>query len=271
MIYAKTSKGFRSGGQQLRATSATTAIPFQPEVIFAHEARLKGEFLDHRLRVNLAGYYTITKDIQRSLTVGFPNGLTSTLLNNAGKYRVFGLEGEVTAQVADDLQLGFNGAIAKPKYLRYDEVANRTNLSGDRRVERVQEVPEYQFATWAEYQHEFVFGAFKIRGDYSWTSAYALQSDYASLGNPLSVTIDPSNGRTVIDNIIAASTSPKQGGLGARTSISILDNRLELAIFGRNLTDNRKPVGAVSVPGIGFVSLQLREPRTFGGSATYRF
>ncbi|MET0375581.1 MAG: TonB-dependent receptor, partial [Rhizorhabdus sp.] len=98
LLYVKTSKGFRSGGQNLRTGSPLGFRPFDPEVAYAYEVGFKGEFLDRRLRVNLAAYTTDVKDIQRSTLVAVPNSLNvATFLGNAGKARFRGLEAEITA------------------------------------------------------------------------------------------------------------------------------------------------------------------------------
>ncbi|AYJ85007.1 TonB-dependent receptor (plasmid) [Sphingomonas paeninsulae] len=271
LVYVKTSKGFRSGGQNLRATTEASALPFRPEIALAQEVGLKSELFDRRIRLNLAGYYSTVKDIQRSTLVGFADGTTSTILSNAGKLRVWGLEGELTAELLTGFRIGATAALTRAKYLEYSEVPNRTDLNGDRRDERIEGVPRQTFSLTTTYQRDIGIGALLLRGDYSWTDAFALQPYSSFLGDPQGVTIDPATGRTVAQEIIKATTSPKQGILSGRVSLTVLDGALEIAIFGRNLTNDRSPVTALYVPGINYVSGQLREPRTFGISGTFRF
>ena len=59
--------------------------------------------------------------------------------------------------------------------------------------------------------------------------------------------------------------------MSARASLSLMNDKLELAVFGRNLTNNRKVVQALYVGGLGYVSGVHREPFTYGGTITYRF
>ncbi|MET0371336.1 MAG: TonB-dependent receptor [Sphingobium sp.] len=271
LVYAKTSKGFRSGGQNLRANTVASALPFRPEIAYAYEGGIKSEFFDRRVRLNLAGYYSEINDIQRSTLVGFANGTTSTILSNAGKLRVYGLESDLAVRLFEGFEFGATGAVTNPKYLRYAEVPSRTNLTGDRRSERIENIPKYQFSLSANYDRDLGFARIALNADYSWTSAYALQSYVAFLGDPQGVTIDPFNGKTVSRNIIDATTSPKQGVLSARAALTFMDRQLEIAIYGRNLTNNRKRVSALYVAGINYVSETLREPRAYGMTATYRF
>src|SRR6185369_7923983 len=54
LLYLKTAKGFRAGGQALRATAAIPAslAPFEPETVYSYEAGLKADLFDRRLRTN---------------------------------------------------------------------------------------------------------------------------------------------------------------------------------------------------------------------------
>ncbi|MET0370661.1 MAG: TonB-dependent receptor [Sphingobium sp.] len=257
LLYAKTSKGFRSGGQNLRATGEASAsfIPFRPEIAFSHEGGFKSEFLDRRLRLNVAAYYTTVNDIQRSTIVVSPTGQSATIVGNAGKIRLYGLEAEASALIAEAFRFGATASITKPKYVRYID----PNSGVDRRSERFRDVPEWTFSLSASYTHRFDFGRFRIGSDFSWQAKTALSTE----NNPL----DPDN-----DAIIAATTMKAVGLLSARASIELLDDRLEIAAFGRNLTDRRGPMSALYLPApLDIVSTQNREPRTYGLSATYRF
>jgi iron complex outermembrane receptor protein len=272
LVYAKTSKGFRSGGQNLRAPSVAASIPFAPEIAYAHEGGFKSEFFDRRVRLNVAAYYSTIENIQRTTLIATnTTGGTATILSNAGKLRVYGLEGELTARLFNGFTLGTTGAITKPKYLDFSEIPNRTDLLGDRRRERIENVPEYTFSVSGNYEHQFDFGKFNIRGDYSWSSAFPLQPYVALVGDPLGVTIDPSTGRTIEQEIIKATTATAAGILSARASITILDDALELAVYGRNLTNNRNLVSSLYVTGLGYVAGVRRDPATYGVSATLRF
>ncbi|MDO7842230.1 TonB-dependent receptor [Sphingomonas immobilis] len=272
LVYLKTSRGFRSGGQNLRANSVTTAIPFRPEIAYAHEAGIKSELFERHLRVNLAGYYSNVYDIQRTTLIGLPNGTTQTVLSNAGGIRIFGFEGEVTAQLPGGFQLGGTGTYTNAKYTGFQELPSRTNLTGSRLTERVEGVPEWSFSVSGAYAHTFDFGKLNLRADYSWNSKINLQPYTPFLGDPQGVTIDPNTpGRTIAQNVVDATTSPAQGVLSARASISIMDDKLEFAVYGRNLTDNRAIVQALYVGGIGYVSGVPREPATYGGTITFRF
>jgi iron complex outermembrane receptor protein len=91
LVYIKTAKGFRSGGQNLRAPSTAAFLPFDPETAVSYEVGFKGEFLDRRLRLNLAAYTTSVKDIQRS-TPG--RGSADTAVHNRWHSDAVGQRGQ---------------------------------------------------------------------------------------------------------------------------------------------------------------------------------
>ncbi len=64
MTYASVSTGFKGGGSNPRPFIATQVQPFGPETLTAYEVGAKSDWLDHTLRVNIAGFYNKYKDIQ---------------------------------------------------------------------------------------------------------------------------------------------------------------------------------------------------------------
>ncbi|MDO7842200.1 TonB-dependent receptor [Sphingomonas immobilis] len=252
LIYAKTSRGFRSGGQNLRASGSAAFVPFAPEIAYAHEAGLKSEFFGKRLRFNLAGYYTLVQDIQRTTLTNVAPGITASILSNAGKARFYGVEAEVTAKLFDGFTLGATGTITRPKYLQY------ADLSGDRRQERFDSVSREQFSLSGDYDHMVGSARLRVHTDYSWQSAQPL--------NNYNSPADPNNAI-----IVAGTTGPATGVLSARASLAFNDGAYEVAVFGRNITDDRSVIGALYVPGLSYVSQTIREPATYGVTATIRF
>ncbi|WP_158257991.1 TonB-dependent receptor [Sphingopyxis lindanitolerans] len=255
MIYIKAGRGFRSGGENLRATGAAASsfVPFKPEVATSQEVGFKSEFLDRRVRLNVAAYHSVVNDIQRSVLVAGPGGTAATTVGNAGKLRVNGAEAELTARLFDGFTLGATGAITKPKYLEYFDGVK------DRRTDRIGGVPHHTFSVSGTYEHDFGSTGLLLRADYVWTGKVALQS-YNEVG-------DPNNAA-----IIAATTAPSAGIINARAALTFADGGFELALFGRNLTNNRDvQLGLVLPQPLGLTINQRREPRTFGITGTIRF
>ena len=101
MLYGLASRGFKSGGYNIRAN--TTAVPrsgepFQDESVDSFEVGTKMGLLDNTLFLNLAAFHNRYKDIQLSVFTSFtlPNGSQSFFgdFTNAGRGTVNGAEFE---------------------------------------------------------------------------------------------------------------------------------------------------------------------------------
>ena len=271
LLYVKTAKGFRSGGQNLRAPSAATLLPFQPEIAYSYEAGLKSEFFDRRLRLNLAVYQTNIKNLQRSTLIAVPGaaaGQSATILGNAGKARFRGFEIDGAVVVTDGLRLSGFLSHVDPKYISY------ADLSGDRSFERFDTVTRWQWGASADFDHDFGVAKFKAHVDYSWSSAtptgpYNFPQNSATV--PTGSTAVPSAVNTQNAAVVAAATRNAMGLLGARASVSFDDDRYEIAVFGRNLTNRRTFVSNLLVAPVGYVSGIRMEPTTYGVTATVNF
>ncbi len=106
LVFAKVSKGFRSGGANALPSGAYPTAPsgYAPETLWAYEVGLKTTPMEDVV-INVYGYYNDWTDLQ----LGFltPDGLYG-YTDNAGKARALGGEVEIVAQPAEGLTLGIN-------------------------------------------------------------------------------------------------------------------------------------------------------------------
>jgi iron complex outermembrane receptor protein len=106
-LYAKYSSGFRAGGANDRSSNFGA---FGPEKVKAYEVGAKMEFLDHKVRLNLAGYMmdrTGTQidfdyvDTAPYLSTGAANPNynlhTENTANASGTSRIRGMEADLTS------------------------------------------------------------------------------------------------------------------------------------------------------------------------------
>jgi len=105
-VYAKYATGYRSGGASSRTANYQA---FGPEDVRSYEAGFKGDFMDHRARVNLAAYAMDRDDsqvdissIQFTATGNFNNLVT---INAPGTTKIRGLEAEFTLRPIEGLTL----------------------------------------------------------------------------------------------------------------------------------------------------------------------
>jgi iron complex outermembrane receptor protein len=113
--YATISHGFRAGGYNDQVGTGGTPItaderkPTNPEKADSFEVGMKSEFFDRRLRLNEALFYVKYKDAIRQVVVPVTNlngqAGEETLFKNAARMTTYGIENELTAQLAEGLVL----------------------------------------------------------------------------------------------------------------------------------------------------------------------
>lgn len=103
LAYASYARGYTAGGFNTEAaTLAALTAAFDPEIVDNYELGLKTDWLDNRLRINLALFHLEYRDKQEL----FFNNLTRVLnITNASEATVDGGEAEVRFQATDWLTL----------------------------------------------------------------------------------------------------------------------------------------------------------------------
>ena len=91
LLYAKVSTGYKAGG-------FTGVSQYQPESVTSYEVGTKNRFLDGRLQLNLAAFYSDFTDQQINQYVAV-NGVSQAVTTNAGASRVYGLEANLSAVI----------------------------------------------------------------------------------------------------------------------------------------------------------------------------
>ena len=107
-VYAKYATGYRAGGASSRSLNYRG---FGPESVKSYEVGIKSEFLDRKVRFNLAGYIMDRKDSQVDFNffIPQPNGqIRNTLetVNAEGITKIRGIEADLTIKPTDRLSLG---------------------------------------------------------------------------------------------------------------------------------------------------------------------
>jgi iron complex outermembrane receptor protein len=114
LLYAKYSTGYISGGK-------LATLAYNPEMAKSWEAGLKADWLDRRLRTNIAVYsvkYEAMQIAAPGLAFGVP--LAPQVLVNAGDGRAKGFELELTAAPVQHITLGANLSYMDFKYTSLD-------------------------------------------------------------------------------------------------------------------------------------------------------
>jgi iron complex outermembrane receptor protein len=252
LLYVKTSRGFKAGGQNQRGGITGGYDAFAPEHVTDYEIGEKSDFLAHRLRVNLAAYHSIYEDIQRAVLTETPEQQTVTEVKNAASATIDGVEAEITARPVPPLTLTANAAYTLPQYQTY--ISGTQNFSGHDFADQ----PLWQFNTGATYT-----------ADFNIASVDATLTSSVNFSYQTHVNLAP-------DTISVYSQNyPIQGGyglLGARIALDVPKYQSTLELWGKNLTDRKYLVGTTDLTAaLGIGSSILSDPRTFGFDIVKRF
>lgn len=135
--YATYARSFKSGGINLSGlplNSTSTGVDLstqtvKPEKVNHFELGLKTQFLDRRVTLNLAGFWTEITDYQATVNNNAINVIRGYLAN-AGKVRVRGFEWDSSFRPSERLNLYFNGAYTDAKYADFKNAPCPPELSG---------------------------------------------------------------------------------------------------------------------------------------------
>ncbi len=105
-VYANVAQGAKFGGFNRAASSQLSAsVASNPEKVVAYEAGAKGRFLGGALTANAAAFFNDYRDYLASLSNLTINGVlvTDAVLVNAGRARTWGLDADIDAKLARNL------------------------------------------------------------------------------------------------------------------------------------------------------------------------
>ena len=251
LVYIKNSTGFLSGG-------AVGDVLFKPEYVRSYEAGVKSDLFSRRLRVNAAIWDARYKNLQQAqagATVGRPD--IGALPINSGTLKARGVELEVTAQPIEPLTLGGNLGYTHEKLSDISPLLfltqSRYKLAG---------VPSLTGGVYGQVVTKPVFDQatmlFRLDALY--------QGRYRAITDPDIATNVPAFARYEF--------SPSRWLLNGRVALRdiALGNRakVEVAAFGRNLTNNRDPNFPFPFSNILFTD-GYQEARTFGAEVILRY
>ena len=274
LLYAKHSKGYRSGALQLRTLTLADSIPSQPELVYEQEVGIKTSFLDGRAHFNVAGYHNVVKGAQRSPVLA-PNGVSQTVIENADT-ETWGVEADAAFEVVDGFTIFANGALTDPKYTRYagkgvsGAFGSQTIVDVDKSDYRFAGIVEKQFSVGANFKQDFGGVGLDANIVYAWQGKMpqieAPESLYTSTGiGGLGLT--PAQAAQVA----AVADSGSLGILNARVAVSFGPERnFELALWGKNLTGDQEQQYTLLLSNI-YIGTSYNEPRSYGVTGTFKF
>ena len=260
MVYVKYSNAFVSGGN-------VAGIPFAPETVESWEAGFKGEFLQHRLRTNLALYDATYRHLQSAqggstftgaaLLAQFPfiPQVGTFVVDQGGEDRSKGVEFEGTLVTGHGLTTGANVSYTDTKYKNPDPSVD--NPAGIPPVPTL--LPKWTVGLWGEYQTTFANDLRgSVRMDANWRSSIAFVNP--ALGVQIPAYADfISAPSTWIVNARATLAGFRMRGVDAQVSI-----------WAKNLTDDKSLNYDLLVPQL-VAAGNYQQARTFGVDVDFKY
>lgn len=265
MFYAKYSTGYISGG-------STSGIVYEPETVKSWEAGAKATLFNRKLQANLAVYHAKYSRLQgaNSTTTpgmaevvnditGDPNraDVVTTFTFNNGDLRARGFEFDLTAAPAHGVSLGGSLGYNDSEYTRASPLLLATNGGTYKPIF----TPDWTANIWAQFDTPPVFGEdayLSFRADARWQSEMLFNANpdkpqYSTWGRGLDRVSDYwiVNGRISLRDL-------DLGGVNT-----------ELAVWGRNLADNKSASYALDLGVIG--ALNFIPARSYGLDLTIKY
>ncbi|WP_207431439.1 TonB-dependent receptor [Sabulibacter ruber] len=238
-LFASYSRGFRAGGiSQLSSDESQPPLfPYDPEYSNNYEVGLKTSFFQNRAQLNVSAFYTRVTDAQVP-TLVLPEAIIVT--RNVGELTSKGVEVELNAAPAKGLEVtyGFGFTDAEYNNLIVGSGEEEVNLEGNKQIFTP------NVTSMLALQYGYDLGAAQklrlvARGEWRY-----LGKQYFDLANQLS--------------------QEGYGLLNAR--VGVQTRRLELFLWGRNLTDEKYIDYAYN-----FGAARLGNPATYGVSIRGNF
>lgn len=216
LTYASFTRGFNAGGFSGRAPDVQTIGPYDPEIVDAYEIGVKSEWLDQRLRANLAGFVTQyddkQEDVNRSTTIP---PFFGTTVANASSATIKGFELELTMMPVGGLTLDASLGYLDGSY--DDFIADITGRGvTDNSSLKLRRTPELTGAAGAEYRFIAGPGTMAVRSRYRYMDEHEL-----------AVSNDPVGHVGAAGYVDASASYEFETGAG----------NWRVNVYGRNLTD----------------------------------
>ena len=225
MMYAFWTKGFRSGGYNMRHTAV--AIPneaFDQEELTSYEVGIKTDLADGRVRLNAAAFHNTIDDMQREINLSDPVVGVVQLIRNTANATITGFDAEIGWALSESLFLQANLGYVDGSY---DEVL--FDLTGDDVIDgedlalEIPRLAPWSYGAQLTYQRQWSQGTFTIQG-----------SGYRRDPSPYT---DNNRGWLRAADMF-----------NANVSLGFLDDRLTISAFGKNLKDEVTIGGDTQLP-----------------------
>jgi iron complex outermembrane recepter protein len=226
MVYGSYSRGFRSGGFNGRAASETSVGPYDPETVDSFEAGWRSSWLEGSVIFNATAFHALYDDKQEEITRAAPPPVNQeTVVTNAAKVKISGLELETIARPTPELHLRANYGFVNA---RYDKFTGADPLDPSQEVDLsfldLRRAPKHTLGVGARYDLMIGDVGLQLTADARW------KDDFHT------------NARNIEEGLIDSHWI-------VDASIMADFRWFQVRLFGRNLTDEQFVTSALDVGG----------------------
>lgn len=247
MTYATYTEGFKSGGFTQRVFPPLPETPsFEPEFVDSYEIGIKSTWMENRLRLNGAIFYTDYSDLQVNVVEGVVGAI---IRRNAAKADITGFELEMNLVPDEHWLIDASVGYLDAQYKRFDASAIAAGLSED--FEFIN-TPEWTASIGASYRYQLTD---------TWTMAPRVDWSYRS---------------RVYNDAVNSPIISQEGYslLHAGIRFETTDEKWAVTMRGTNLTDETYLVTGVSAANDGFLGFAegvYGRPREWELTVSYQF
>ncbi len=268
MLYGRVARGFKSGGFNGRANNPGEEQPYDPETSLSYEIGAKTEWMDGRLRINLAAFSNTYEDFQARVgrAVTSPTQPLPSIdfaVINAGELDITGAELEVSFNPIEALLLDAQVGYLSAEYAEFFEQRAATlPATGFVTLDRSGQTPAFSPEWTARFGAQYRFGLADGSGVTAGVSA-RFRSEHA----------------LAVDNSSLA-TGARFPGLwqddywlyDARLQWENSEGNLTLSLVGRNLGDEVYRTDGQEFSSVGNIrTVYYGAPRTWTATLGWRY
>ncbi|MBT4741286.1 MAG: TonB-dependent receptor [Rhodospirillaceae bacterium] len=230
-VFAMFTRGFKSGGWAARTNNPAEVTAFEPEIVDNYEVGLKSSLLDGQVRLAFDAFYYDYTNLFNSATGASGNFIVAT--NDA---EVYGLEGEITARITENLDIFGNFGIQEGKYIGVDPELAGSVVGGE-----LQRLPGFSAQLGFSYVQPVNddWNA-RVNADYNYSDSH-----FTNLQNT------PAAQSGTIDLVSAALNFERE------------DQSLSFGVSCRNCLDDEYISQSLDFSGLGFLTVYPGEPMTW--------
>jgi iron complex outermembrane receptor protein len=263
-MYGRFARGFRAPSIQGRVLFSNAITTADSEILDSFEIGVKSQLLDNRVRLNVSVYTLSIDDQQLTAGSGVAN---ANVLINADKTKGQGLEIDAEWAATENLNLSlgvsYNDTEIDDSELSVLPCGAETSPDGGVTISNCTVFdPPGSFAGSVsidgndlprapEWMYNFVLRYTKplTNGDFYFQTDWVYRSDFSMF---------------LYDSAEFHADSFTEGGL----NIGYVTDRYEVAVYGRNITDELKLIAAIDFNNFEGI---INEPQTYGLEVTFRF